>query len=454
MKNRIKVVGLAVLLSLLLVAAAIAVARFGFGYDVFDRSGWRYEEDGTVRYLDYHGKPLLGWQEVEGSTYYFDPERAGERRTGWLQLGAETYYLEENGLKTTGFVTLEGERYFFDDSGIMYTGWLEDGANTYYLADSGVMHTGWLEDGGSTYYLTDSGVMHIGWLDCEKGRFYFAQDGTMQTGWIETEAGICYLSETGAVTVGWVDTDEGRFYIDPDGTMHTGWLTVEEKTYFLTENGSVHIGWLELDGKRYYFRPDGTMAVGRVEIDGTARYFTSKGEYFVLVNPWNPVPGDYEYNLVWFDGFQVDAACRDELAQMRADCIAAGLAFQITSAYRGYNYQNTLFQRKVDRLMNAGYSRSAAESETSRSIAIPGTSEHQLGLAVDIKSGNATYSWLARNSWKYGFIMRYPSGATNLTGIYYEPWHFRYVGKELAEELYNLGLCVEAYMDMLTEQSA
>ena len=196
------------------------------------------------------------------------------------------------------------------------------------------------------------------------------------------------------------------------------------------------------------------MAVGEVVIDGTARHFTSTGKYFVLVNRWNPVPEDYESNLVWFEGFQVDAVCRDALAQMRADCLATGLTFNMTSAYRGYNYQNTLFQRKVDKLMAQGYSRSAAESETSRSIAIPGTSEHQLGLAVDIKSGTSVYNWLAQNSWKYGFILRYPTGTTALTGIYYEPWHFRYVGEELARELCELDLCVEAYMNMLTGQAS
>ena len=104
--------------------------------------------------------------------------------------------------------------------------------------------------------------------------------------------------------------------------------------------------------------------------------------------------------------------------------------------------------------MDAGYSRSEAEAETARSIAIPGTSEHQLGLAVDLKNTFSTYAWLAENSWKYGFILSYPDGTTALTGIYYEPWHFRYVGKELAAELFELDLCLEAYMNMLTEQAA
>ena len=71
-------------------------------------------------------------------------------------------------------------------------------------------------------------------------------------------------------------------------------------------------------------------------------------------------------------------------------------------------------------------------------------------LAVDLKNTYSTYNWLAENSWKYGFIARYPNGDTALTGIYYEPWHFRYVGKELAAELFELDICLEAYMEILT----
>ena len=104
--------------------------------------------------------------------------------------------------------------------------------------------------------------------------------------------------------------------------------------------------------------------------------------------------------------------------------------------------------------MAAGYTRASAEAETGRSIAVPGTSEHQLGLAVDLKNTYSTYNWLAANSWKYGFIVRYPDGDTALTGIYYEPWHFRYVGKELAAELFELDMCLEAYMEMLTVEAA
>lgn len=86
-------------------------------------------------------------------------------------------------------------------------------------------------------------------------------------------------------------------------------------------------------------------------------------------------------------------------------------------------------------------------------VAIPGTSEHQIGLAVDISvedgSGQAAsdvWQWLRENSYKYGFILRYPEDKTDITGISYEPWHYRYVGKETAEEIYRQGVCLEEYL--------
>ena len=94
-------------------------------------------------------------------------------------------------------------------------------------------------------------------------------------------------------------------------------------------------------------------------------------------------------------------------------------------------------------------------------VAIPGTSEHQLGLALDIiddsnrtldrsQENTQTQQWLMAHSWEYGWILRYPNGKTDLTGIIYEPWHYRYVGKEIAAELHSLDMCLEEYFNMLT----
>ena len=142
------------------------------------------------------------------------------------------------------------------------------------------------------------------------------------------------------------------------------------------------------------------------------------------------------------------------MAELIAACNEAGYYCGINSVYRSYEFQSSIWGGQVDRYVARGYSREEAERITNQSIAVPGTSEHQLGLAIDVACGNDAYAWLAQHSWEYGFILRYPYGKTELTGILYEPWHFRYVGVELASELFELGLCMEEYMNMLTELAA
>ena len=96
-----------------------------------------------------------------------------------------------------------------------------------------------------------------------------------------------------------------------------------------------------------------------------------------------------------------------------------------------------------------------AEETAMEWVALPGTSEHQLGLAVDINADTSkcsrddVYNWLLENSYKYGFIQRYPSGKTSITRVANEPWHYRYVGKEAAEEIHQSGLCLEEYVENL-----
>lgn len=107
--------------------------------------------------------------------------------------------------------------------------------------------------------------------------------------------------------------------------------------------------------------------------------------------------------------------------------------------------------------MNSGLSRSQAEIEAAKVVAYPGTSEHNLGLAVDIVSlgyqlldnkqaTTAEVRWLVENCADYGFILRYPQGKESITGIIYEPWHFRYVGVTAAQEIMDSGMCLEEYL--------
>ena len=131
--------------------------------------------------------------------------------------------------------------------------------------------------------------------------------------------------------------------------------------------------------------------------------------------------------------------------QMCSDAKLENISLYSGSAYRSYEYQSTLYNNyiKKDGL-------TAAETYSAR----PGYSEHQLGLAVDIMNGNWSYvskedieySWLLANSYKYGFILRYPENKEYITGYMFEPWHYRYLGKELASKVYNSGLTYDEYV--------
>lgn len=140
------------------------------------------------------------------------------------------------------------------------------------------------------------------------------------------------------------------------------------------------------------------------------------------------------------------------------ECRAAGLNPLICSSYRTMDKQKELYKNKVDEYLAQGYSQESAEAAAGELVAVPGTSGHQLGLALDIvdvanqvlderQENTEVQKWLMKNSWKYGFILRYPTDKSDITGISYEPWHYRYVGKEAAKEIYEAGICLEEYLN-------
>lgn len=183
--------------------------------------------------------------------------------------------------------------------------------------------------------------------------------------------------------------------------------------------------------------------------------------YLVLVNPWYPLPEDHQFELTTVTGkYKIDSRCADALKQFLADCKAAGHTPYICSAYRTWDDQVYLFDKKVNSFISKGYSEAEAKVLAAKETAVPGTSEHQLGLAVDIlcqsrpwldegQAKTATQQWLMANCHKYGFILRYPKGTTPITGIIYEPWHYRYVGVEIATEIMTKGITFEEYLGLI-----
>ncbi len=181
----------------------------------------------------------------------------------------------------------------------------------------------------------------------------------------------------------------------------------------------------------------------------------------VLVNKQHPVPEDYTITLGKIKGsMKCDVRILDDLTDMMQAAKADGIHLVVCSPYRDYNRQTVLFDRKIDYYMEEGHSYMEAYKLASMTVTVPGASEHQIGLALDIVS--TTYSWLeidfgetAAGRWlrehcdEYGFILRYPQGKEYITGIQYEPWHFRYVGKEAAAQIMERDITLEEFIEEL-----
>ena len=191
---------------------------------------------------------------------------------------------------------------------------------------------------------------------------------------------------------------------------------------------------------------DGGMdaAMPDKNIDGTA----------FLVNRQHVISELYVPEVRKTDLYGMSQSMREDAATALEELFAAakeeaGYSLSTVSGYRSYSKQATIYARKK---ANTGSAEKADQL-----VAKAGTSEHQLGLAVDLVDANMqdltsaqesteTQKWLMANSWRYGFIHRYPNGKTDITGIIYEPWHYRYVGKAAAQEIFNRDITLEEYL--------
>lgn len=175
-----------------------------------------------------------------------------------------------------------------------------------------------------------------------------------------------------------------------------------------------------------------------------------------LVNKWNPLDKNYKQPLVTYLGDnKFDSRAIDKLKAL----VNAGKAYNIrvASLYRTHELQTSLFERQVKREMAKGHSRSKAEELAATEVARPGTSEHNLGLAADFLferyssletayEKTEAYSWMLEHCADYGFILRFPKNKQSITGVIFEPWHYRYVGEQAAKEIMSRGITLEEYL--------
>ncbi len=177
------------------------------------------------------------------------------------------------------------------------------------------------------------------------------------------------------------------------------------------------------------------------------------GWNLILVNADYQIPSDYEIELVTLrNGQQVDRRIYPDLQEMFDTMRNEGVYPIVASGYRTDAKQEQLLNDKIQEYEQMGHSRRSARKEALRWVSRPGTSEHQLGIAVDINqegslsTAQEVYDWLKENAWRFGFIYRYPAEKESVTGVSNEPWHYRYVGKEAAREIQKTGLCLEEYL--------
>lgn len=176
--------------------------------------------------------------------------------------------------------------------------------------------------------------------------------------------------------------------------------------------------------------------------------------HLILVNKWNCIPANYEVELTELsNGQSVDKRIYPALQEMFDAARDDGVYPVVVSGYRTAEKQQSLMDNKIAEYRALGYFAEDAIASAEAWVAIPGTSEHQLGIAVDINAdgvnsaGYEVYDWLEENAHKYGFILRYPADKTEITEVIYEPWHYRYVGVEAATEIRNQGVCLEEYLN-------
>lgn len=229
----------------------------------------------------------------------------------------------------------------------------------------------------------------------------------------------------------------------------------------LDEDGMVSYGTMEvLSALEEYGRQTGREDAQETENVSGETEFSRDDWRLVLINKQHSIPEDYTFTLASFMNFKCDERILDDLADMFQAAKDDGINLEIRSPYRTHERQVYNFNERIKEYMNRGMSYMEAYQVASKVITVPGNSEHEIGLALDITcegfpkllqsfGDTEAGKWLAENSCKYGFIVRYPEGKEYITGIDYEPWHFRYVGVEAAMLITEKEITLEEFWEDL-----
>ena len=266
-----------------------------------------------------------------------------------------------------------------------------------------------------------------------------------KTGFIKAQETYSAVVEDSDITLA-LETDEANPYIDDD-------FDYNEEEYIEGVDAAYTLDDL-LENQTSYRTDD---SVTEEVLDDYE--FDASDWRLVLINKQHPIPEDYSFKLGNIkDGMRCDERIINDLLAMMQAARDDGINLMIRSPYRSDNQQETNFNKRIRLYMGQGYSYMEAYKLTSQVITVPGASEHQVGLALDIVCD--TYDsltegfgeteagqWLAEHSCEYGFTLRYPQGKEYITSIAFEPWHFRYVGRPAATIMHDEGICLEEFWD-------
>lgn len=177
----------------------------------------------------------------------------------------------------------------------------------------------------------------------------------------------------------------------------------------------------------------------------------------VLVNSQVAIPDSFSPQLTNYSNVMLDQRALQAYQQMRDGAAASNITLWISSAYRSQESQEKLFKEQVVKEMKGGLTQNQAEDKACLSVARPAHSEHETGLALDLNGVKENfhqtkeYTWLMENAAEYGFILRFPPEKQEITGVRYEPWHFRYVGIDAAREIAKRQISLEEYLGFAIE---
>lgn len=230
-------------------------------------------------------------------------------------------------------------------------------------------------------------------------------------------------------------------------------LSLFKEKYFIFENTDRYLAYHKENEDK-----NSTDVVAIVNVSGDYDHYTNiskadtSKENLILVNKYNYLDKDYEPDNLWdvknwyaFGDNKIVEEVYDAFIEMFNDAKEENLSLIITSGFRTYKLQEELYEEYQD---------DYGTTEADRIAARPGFSEHQTGLCLDIMTYSTNmedfestkeFEWMQKNAYKYGFILRYPKGKEYITGYDYESWHYRYVGKEVAEEINKLGITFDEY---------